>query len=249
MRRSGWVLARWCKVLQQEQTGQTCRQAEARCRAFHACAQSSSSLLVPSADSWQPSPRHQHHQQQHPGPHLLASCSASGLPQQRHYASGQEESLIEEEAEVRELGSPRVKRIVEEIVNLNLLEVADLVEILRVRLGLGPDNFGMQMQSMGAAQPATAGAAAEPAAAAPAAEKTEFNVKLDGYDAAAKIKVIKEVRAITGLGLKEAKEMVSPPPPPKYPFSLIYPRIHPPNLSLAHTPTRPLFMEPHLSSG
>ena len=131
---------------------------------------------------------------------------------------------------MRELGSPRVKRIVEEIVNLNLLEVADLVEILRVRLGLGPDNFGMQMQSMGAAQPATAGAAAEPAAAAPAAEKTEFNVKLDGYDAAAKIKVIKEVRAITGLGLKEAKEMVSPPPP-RIPFLTHLP---------THTPTQPL---------
>lgn len=50
-------------------------------------------------------------------------------------------------------------------------------------------------------------AAAEPAA--PAEEKTEFTIKLDGFDAASKIKVIKEVRGFTDLGLKEAKELVS----------------------------------------
>ena len=42
-------------------------------------------------------------------------------------------------------------------------------------------------------------------------EKTEFDVKLSGYDAAAKIKIIKEVRGITALGLKEAKDLVSIP--------------------------------------
>ena len=52
-----------------------------------------------------------------------------------------------------------------------------------------------------------AAAAAEPAA--PVAEKTEFNIKLEGFDAASKIKVIKEVRSFTDLGLKEAKELVS----------------------------------------
>lgn len=50
--------------------------------------------------------------------------------------------------------------------------------------------------------------AAEPEA--PKVEKTAFDVKLDGFDAAAKIKVIKEIRAVTELGLKEAKELVSP---------------------------------------
>ena len=61
--------------------------------------------------------------------------------------------------------------------------------------------------------PATAAPAAAPAAEAPKVEeKTEFDVKLAGFDAAAKIKVIKEVRAITSLGLKEAKELVSPFP-------------------------------------
>ena len=55
------------------------------------------------------------------------------------------------------------------------------------------------------------GGAAEPAAAA-APAKTEFTVKLESFDAAQKIKVIKEVRAITELGLKEAKELVEGTP-------------------------------------
>jgi ribosomal protein L7/L12 len=52
--------------------------------------------------------------------------------------------------------------------------------------------------------PAAAAAAAEP----PKEEKTEFDIKLDGFEAAAKIKVIKEIRGITDLGLKEAKDLV-----------------------------------------
>jgi large subunit ribosomal protein L7/L12 len=65
----------------------------------------------------------------------------------------------------------------------------------------------------GGGAPAAGGAAA--AAAAPAAEvkeKEAFDVKLGAVDAKAKIKVIKEVRAITGLGLKEAKELVEKAP-------------------------------------
>ena len=65
----------------------------------------------------------------------------------------------------------------------------------------------------GAVAPAGAGAApAAEAEEAPAAEKTHFTVKLDKFDAASKIKLIKEVRAITGLGLKEAKELVEGAP-------------------------------------
>ena len=202
------LLARLCNLIQREQSSNFVRQAEIQCRAFCGCSHSSKSSLA-SLPSWQ-SPSSIFSQQQS-GHRLLQSSTAASLLQHHQYASGagQEESLIQDEAEVRELGSPRVKRIVEEIVNLNLLEVADLVEILRVRLGLGPDSYGMQMP-MAAAQPAPGGAApaTDAAAAALPAEKTEFNVKLEGFDAAAKIKVIKEVRAITGLGLKEAKEMV-----------------------------------------
>ena len=60
--------------------------------------------------------------------------------------------------------------------------------------------------------PFVTGAPAAAEAAAPAEEKTDFNIKLDGFDAASKIKVIKEVRAITDLGLKEAKELVESAP-------------------------------------
>lgn len=58
------------------------------------------------------------------------------------------------------------------------------------------------------------GGGAAPAAAAeePKEEKTQFDVKLASFDAKSKIKIIKEVRAITGLGLKEAKELVEGAP-------------------------------------
>jgi large subunit ribosomal protein L7/L12 len=59
-----------------------------------------------------------------------------------------------------------------------------------------------------AAAPAAAPTGAPAAEEPKAEEKTEFDVKLAGFDAAAKIKVIKEVRVITSLGLKEAKELV-----------------------------------------
>ena len=67
---------------------------------------------------------------------------------------------------------------------------------------------GMMMGGGAPAGPAApAAAASAPAADAPAA-KAEFDVKLESYDAANKIKIIKEVRAVTGLGLKEAKDLV-----------------------------------------
>ena len=89
---------------------------------------------------------------------------------------------------------------------------------LQSRLGLSDAmlNFGGGgaggggSNSAGAAQ-SDAGAA-KAAAAAPAKEKEAFDIKLTVVDAKAKIKVIKEVRAITGLGLKEAKELVEKAP-------------------------------------
>lgn len=68
----------------------------------------------------------------------------------------------------------------------------------------------------GGAQPAAAAAGEEPAAEAAEekapAEKTHYDVELQGFDAAQKIKLIKEVRALLGLGLKEAKEVVETSP-------------------------------------
>ncbi|MEZ5893970.1 MAG: 50S ribosomal protein L7/L12 [Parvularculaceae bacterium] len=88
-----------------------------------------------------------------------------------------------------------LKKLAEQIVGLTLLEAAELKNILK-------DEYGIEPAAGGAV--VMAGPAA---AAAPVEEKTEFDVIL--VDAGAKkIEVIKEVRAITGLGLKEAKDLV-----------------------------------------
>ncbi len=107
----------------------------------------------------------------------------------------------------------QVRQLVDEIANLSLLDVSDLTTLLSKKLGvpMGGGGFGGFGGSFGGPMPGgPAGAAPEAAAAAAPVveEKTEFDVKLTGFDAAAKIKVIKEVRAMTELGLKEAKELV-----------------------------------------
>ncbi|ABL68858.1 MULTISPECIES: 50S ribosomal protein L7/L12 [Paracoccus] len=89
-----------------------------------------------------------------------------------------------------------LKKLAEEIVGLTLLEAQELKNILKDEYGIEPAAGGAVM---------VAGPAAGPAEAAE--EKTEFDVVL--VDAGAnKINVIKEVRGITGLGLKEAKDLV-----------------------------------------
>src|SRR5256885_7981515 len=93
-----------------------------------------------------------------------------------------------------------LSKIVDDLSSLRVLEAADLAKMLEEKWGVSA-----------AAAVAVAGPAA--AAAAPAEEKTEFTVVL----AAAgdkKIEVIKEVRALTGLGLKEAKDLVEGAPKP-----------------------------------
>ncbi|MFO1105407.1 MAG: 50S ribosomal protein L7/L12 [Amaricoccus sp.] len=91
-----------------------------------------------------------------------------------------------------------LKKLAEEIVGLTLLEAAELKKILKDEYGIEP--------AAGAVAVA-AGPAAGAAAAAPEEEQTEFDVILKSAGAQ-KINVIKEVRAITGLGLKEAKDLV-----------------------------------------
>ena len=89
--------------------------------------------------------------------------------------------------------------IADQIQGLTLLEASQLVKLLEEKLGV----------SAAAASVAVAAPAA--AAAAPVEEKTEFNVVLTAAGAN-KINVIKVVRELTGLGLKEAKELVDNPP-------------------------------------
>ena len=110
--------------------------------------------------------------------------------------------------------SPKVQQLVDEIAGLTLLEASELTEALKEKLGI-TTAMAMPMPAAGAAPAAGGGgAAAAPAAEeAPAAEaKTHFTVKLEKFDPATKIKLIKEVRAATGLGLKEAKEAVEGAP-------------------------------------
>ena len=96
-----------------------------------------------------------------------------------------------------------LEKIVEDLSSLTVLEAAELSKLLEEKWGV----------SAAAAVAVAAGPAGGGAAAAPVEEKTEFTVVL----AAAgdkKIEVIKEVRAITGLGLKEAKDLVEGAPKP-----------------------------------
>ncbi|MCL6098061.1 MAG: 50S ribosomal protein L7/L12 [Bacteroidetes bacterium] len=96
--------------------------------------------------------------------------------------------------------SEKISEIVEKIKALTLVEAAELKKALE-------DEFGVTA----AAPMMMAGVAAPGAAAAPAEEKTEFDVVLQAAGAT-KINVIKVVRAHTGLGLKEAKDLVDGAP-------------------------------------
>lgn len=98
------------------------------------------------------------------------------------------------------MASEKVTKLIEDVKALSVLELAELVKALE-------EEFGVSA----AAPVAVAAAPAAGAAAAPVEEKTEFNVilKETGAD---KIKVIKVVRELTGLGLKEAKDLVDGAP-------------------------------------
>lgn len=101
------------------------------------------------------------------------------------------------------MASEKVAKLIEDVKALTVLELSELVKALE-------EEFGVSAAApvAVAAAPAAGGAAA---AAAPAEEKTEFNVILKEVGAD-KIKVIKVVREITGLGLKEAKDLVDGAP-------------------------------------
>ena len=94
-----------------------------------------------------------------------------------------------------------VKELAEQLVNLTIKEANELAQVLEEEYGIKP----------AAAAVAVAGPAGGDGAAAAAEEKTEFDVVLKEAGAK-KIAVIKEVRAITGLGLKEAKDLVDGAP-------------------------------------
>ncbi|XAR49493.1 hypothetical protein NMG60_11032719 [Bertholletia excelsa] len=109
-----------------------------------------------------------------------------------------------------ETRTQKLERIADELLDLNKLERYDYSVLFRLKMGLnkyGPAVSGLDGSASSAGASAGAGAAESKAA-----EKTVFDVKLEKFEAAAKIKIIKEVRAFTDLGLKEAKDLVEKAP-------------------------------------
>ncbi len=88
------------------------------------------------------------------------------------------------------------EEILESIAQMSVMDVADLIKMME-------EKFGVVAAAAAVAGPAAAGAADAPAEE----EQTEFTVVLKSVDAAKKIACIKEVRGVTGLGLKEAKDL------------------------------------------
>jgi len=104
--------------------------------------------------------------------------------------------------EIEFIMSEKINQIVEELKTLTLLEASELVSKIEETFGVDASaaaSGGMMM-------------AAVPATAEEVEEKTEFNLMLDEVPADKKIPVLKVVRTITGLGLKEAKELVESAP-------------------------------------
>jgi large subunit ribosomal protein L7/L12 len=105
-----------------------------------------------------------------------------------------------------------LEKIVDELSSLTVLEAAELAKLLEEKWGVSAAAAVAVAAAPGAAAAAPVMAAAGPAAAAaPVEEKTEFTVVLAAIGDK-KIEVIKEVRAITSLGLKEAKDLVEGAP-------------------------------------
>jgi large subunit ribosomal protein L7/L12 len=92
------------------------------------------------------------------------------------------------------------EQILESISNMTIMDVVDLVKMMEEKFGVT------------AAAPVAMAAAAGGAAAPAAEEQTEFTVTLKAYPAEKKVTVIKVIREITGLGLKEAKDLVEGAP-------------------------------------
>jgi large subunit ribosomal protein L7/L12 len=103
--------------------------------------------------------------------------------------------------------SPEVKELGDKIVALTIGKAVELRDYLKETYKIEPAGGGVVMA-------APAGGGGGGGEAKKAEEPTAFNVILEGFDAAKKIGVIKEIRAITNLGLKEAKDLVEGAPKP-----------------------------------
>jgi len=106
--------------------------------------------------------------------------------------------------------SPKVEALFQKILWLDMVEIHLLAELINEKLGITISDAERERMARGGGGGGKRGAGGDdaPAAAEAVEEKTIFDIKLTGFDAKNKIKVIKEVRALTNLGLKEAKELV-----------------------------------------
>jgi large subunit ribosomal protein L7/L12 len=117
-----------------------------------------------------------------------------------------EPERAESEEETKEMAELNQQQVIDYIKGISVLELSQLVKALESELGV----------SAAAAMPMAmpGGAAGGAAAAAPVEEKTDFNVTLVSFPADKKINIIKVVREVTSLGLKEAKDLVEAVPKP-----------------------------------
>ncbi|PWZ10699.1 50S ribosomal protein L7/L12 [Zea mays] len=142
----------------------------------------------------------------------FSTAAAEELIDVRKLPTDYDPSTFDPSSPFRPPPSDRVWRLVEEVSSLTLAETASLSSLLLRRLDIpsAPPIAILNSATGLGGGGATAGAAGDKAAAA--AEKTVFELRLEAYDAASKIKVIKEIRSFTDLGLKEAKELVEKAP-------------------------------------
>lgn len=160
------------------------------------------------------------------------SWAAKGLSDEKDLAKSSENALefFSSVADFKNTDKypERVRKVALEVMSLSIVESHQLMHLIQTKLGISDEalfgsfaaQFGLGGGAGGAAagvpatgaNPAAAAAAGPAKAAEPAKEKTAFDLKLTVVDAASKIKIIKEVRTITGLGLKEAKDLVEKAP-------------------------------------
>lgn len=147
----------------------------------------------------------------HSTPILNQSWSHTSIA---HESTSTQEEVVSEPKKLPPTPTQTVSDIVDEISNLNLIEISDLTELLRQKLGINEMPVmtmmmpGMSFTGKGSGKGGGGGGKAEEKKE----EKTAFDLKLEAFDAASKIKIIKEVRTFTDLGLKEAKDLVEKAP-------------------------------------
>lgn len=125
-------------------------------------------------------------------------CSVVRVDRLNQFRSFHSSCIWQEEVKLET--SPKVEKIVNEVVALNIMETLQLVNILK-------DKFGYQEQVF-SAPAATSSVEEEVEEVEKIEEQVVFNVSLTGFNKKKKIPVIKEIRKMTGLGLKQAKELV-----------------------------------------